>query len=64
VLWWDNISEVHRLHPEDGGSKILRNVVSYHNTGRRYNPEDFDLNRHRRESLKTRKKLKFHCYYA
>jgi len=29
-------------------------LVSYHNTTRRYNPEDLDLKHHRRESLKTR----------
>jgi len=37
------------LHPEDGGSKILRNV----NILQRYlNPEDRDLNVHRCENLK------------
>jgi hypothetical protein len=30
-------------------------VVTYHNTTRRYNPEDFDLKHYRRESLKTSK---------
>jgi hypothetical protein len=28
--------------------------LSYHNTTLRYNPEELDLNHHRRESLKTR----------
>jgi hypothetical protein len=32
------------------GSETL---VSYHNTTQRHNPEDLDLNLHRRESLKT-----------
>jgi hypothetical protein len=30
-------------------------LVSCHNTTQRHNPEDVDLTRHRRESLKTRK---------
>jgi len=29
-------------------------VVSYDNTVGRHNPEDFDLNLHRRENLKSR----------
>jgi hypothetical protein len=32
-------------------------VVSYHNTTRRYNPEDLDLKHRHHESLKTRKKV-------
>jgi hypothetical protein len=32
-------------------------LVSYHNTTRRHNPEDLDLNRHRRKNLKTHIKL-------
>jgi hypothetical protein len=28
-------------------------LVSYHNTTRRYNPEDLDLKHHRREKLKS-----------
>jgi len=35
-------------------SKSSETLVSYHNTTRRHNPEDFDLNLHRCESLKTR----------
>jgi hypothetical protein len=30
-------------------------LVSYHNTTRRHNPEDFDLKHHSRESFKIRK---------
>jgi len=37
---------------EDGGSKVLRNIGIL-NTTRRHNPEDFDLNLHRRENLKS-----------
>jgi hypothetical protein len=33
----------HSLHPEDGGSKVLRNV--------RRNPEDLDFNLHSRENI-------------
>jgi hypothetical protein len=29
-------------------------LVSYHNTIRRHNPEDLDLNLHRRENFKSR----------
>jgi len=29
-------------------------LVSYHNTTRRHNPEELDLNLHRRENLKSR----------
>jgi hypothetical protein len=29
-------------------------LVSYHNTARRHNPEDLDLNLHRLENLKSR----------
>jgi len=29
-------------------------MVSYHNTTRRHNPDDLDLNLHRRENLKSR----------
>jgi hypothetical protein len=32
-------------------------LVSYHNTARRHNPEDLDLEHDRRESLKTRNKV-------
>jgi hypothetical protein len=42
-----------RLHPEDGGSKVLRNI-SYRNTKWRHNPEDLDLGLHRCENLKCR----------
>jgi hypothetical protein len=38
--------------PEDGDSEALRNLVSYHNTTRRHNTKDFDLNLHRRENIK------------
>jgi hypothetical protein len=36
------------LHPENKTS------ASYHNTTRRHNPEELDLNFHRRENLKSR----------
>jgi hypothetical protein len=29
-------------------------LVSYHNNTQRHNPEDLDMNLHRRENLKTR----------
>jgi hypothetical protein len=46
MLWWDtNVLEV---------SAVSETSVSYHDTTRRLNPEDIDLKRHRRESLKTR----------
>jgi hypothetical protein len=32
-------------------------LVSYHNTTRRHNPEDLDVNLHRRESLKSHNRL-------
>jgi hypothetical protein len=32
---------------------VPEKVVFYHNTTRRHNPEDFDLNLHRRENLRT-----------
>jgi hypothetical protein len=35
-------------------------LVTYHNTTRRHNPEDLDLNHHRRENLKTCVSL-LHC---
>jgi hypothetical protein len=35
------------LYPSSG-------LVSYRNTTRRHNPEDLDLNLHRRENLKSR----------
>jgi len=31
-------------------------LVSYHNTTRRHNPDDVDLDHHRRENLTTRMK--------
>jgi sterol desaturase/sphingolipid hydroxylase (fatty acid hydroxylase superfamily) len=34
-------------------------VVSYNNTTRRHNPQDLELNHHRRESLKALTKKKF-----
>jgi len=32
-------------------------LVTYRNTTRRQNPEDLDLNLHRRENLKSRKRI-------
>jgi hypothetical protein len=44
-LWDTMVSEVH-------ATSIFRaKFVSYHNTTRRYNPEDLDLKHHRREIL-------------
>jgi hypothetical protein len=31
-----------------------KTLVSYHNTTRRHNPDDLELNPHRRETLKSR----------
>jgi len=43
VLRYDtDILEEH-LNPEDGGSKVLRNVGTYRNTTQRNKPEDLDL---------------------
>jgi hypothetical protein len=43
VAWrYTNVSEVHADRIFRGGMD-LRNFVSYHNTTRRHNPEDFDL---------------------
>jgi hypothetical protein len=39
---------------EDVGSMDLSDLVSYHNTTRRHNPEDLDLKHHWSESLKIR----------
>jgi hypothetical protein len=36
-------------------AKSSESLVSYHNTTRRYNPEEIDLNLDRREKLKCRK---------
>jgi len=33
------------LHPEDGGSKVLRNTGILPRHSRRHNPEDYDLYR-------------------
>jgi len=43
------------LHPDDGGNMDFRSfgILSHHYTRRRHNPEDLNLNLHRRESLKT-----------
>jgi hypothetical protein len=46
-----NVSEV----PEDGGSMELRNIGTYHN------PDDLDLNLHRRQSPKTRIEMRGPC---
>jgi hypothetical protein len=35
-------------------SKSFETFVSYHNTTTRHNPEDRDLNPHRRENLESR----------
>jgi hypothetical protein len=35
-------------------ARTSETLISYHNTTRRHKPEDFDLKRHRRKSLKTR----------
>jgi hypothetical protein len=35
-------------------ARTSETLVSYHNTTRRHDPEDLDLNLHRRENLKSR----------
>jgi hypothetical protein len=35
-------------------SRFSETSVSYHNTTRRHNPEDFNLNLHHRENIKSR----------
>jgi hypothetical protein len=37
-------------------TRTSETLLSYQDTTRRHNPEDLDLKRHRRESLKTRKR--------
>jgi hypothetical protein len=59
-LWQDTIvSEdlavsIFRLHPEDDGSMVLRNDGDLPQHYTVSEPEDLDLNLHRREGLKSR----------
>jgi hypothetical protein len=48
-----NVSEALKMFATSSSETL----VSYHNTTQRHNPEDLNLNLHRRESLKTRTRL-------
>jgi hypothetical protein len=43
----------HHFTLKMGVARSWETLVPYYNTTRRHNPEDLDLKRHRRESLKT-----------
>jgi hypothetical protein len=49
--------------PSSGWGETARTsetLASYHNTTRRHNPEEVNLNPHRRENIKSRN-MDFHC---
>jgi hypothetical protein len=49
------------LHHEDGGNIASETLVSYHYSTQHYNPENFDLNLHHYENLKSHIKSKLFC---
>jgi hypothetical protein len=51
-----------KLHSENCGNKDFRNVGTLHNTTRRHNAEDSDMNTHRCKNLNSRIKISFNTH--
>jgi hypothetical protein len=62
-VWLIGTIRIHAIYPSTfhftlkmEAARSSKTLVSYHNTTRRHNSEDLDLNLHRREILKSRRK--------